>query len=323
MKIDTISNGPLAAAADAARDAESAGYDGVLWPEIAHDPFLPVALGAAATERVELFTGIAVAFARNPMTVAVTANDLHRLSGGRFVLGLGSQIRPHVTKRFSMPWSQPADRMREFVLAVRAIWDSWQDSTPLRFEGAFYTHTLMTPMFDQGPSGHGSPKVFVAAVGPGMTRVAGEVADGLMAHGFTTPQYLRDVTLANLAEGLATAGRSRSDVEVTVPLMTVLDGPDVEQSLRATKMQLGFYGSTPAYRPVLEHHGWGDLGDELNRLSKAGDWEGMGRAIDDEVVETFAIVTDADGVAAAVEARFGGLVDRVQTGLDAEVVRGA
>jgi probable F420-dependent oxidoreductase len=320
MRIDTISNGPLASAAESAREAEAAGYDGVIWPEIAHDPFLPVALGAAATERIELFTGIAVAFARNPMSVAVTANDLHRLSGGRFVLGLGSQIKPHITKRYSMPWSRPADRMREFVLAVRAIWSSWEQSTPPRFEGEFYTHTLMTPMFDQGPSEHGTPKVFVAAVGPGMTRVAGEVADGLMAHGFTTPEYLRDVTMTNLATGLAAAGRDRSEVEVTLPLLTVVDGPDVEQSMRATRMQLGFYGSTPAYRPVLEHHGWGDLGDELNRLSKAGDWEAMGRAIDDEVVETFAIVSDRDGVAAAVEERFGGLVDRVQTGLEAAVV---
>lgn len=320
MKIDTIGNGPLASSAEAAREAEAAGYDGVIWPEIAHDPFLPVALGATATERIELFTGIAVAFARNPMTVAVTANDLHRLSGGRFVLGLGSQIKPHITRRYSMPWSRPADRMREFVLAVRAIWTSWQQSTPLQFEGDFYTHTLMTPMFDQGPSEHGMPKVFVAAVGPGMTRVAGEVADGLMAHGFTTPQYLRDVTMTNLATGLAAAGRDRSEIEVTLPLMTVVDGPDVDQSMRATRMQLGFYGSTPAYRPVLEHHGWGALGDELNRLSKAGDWAAMGQAIDDEVVETFAIVTDRDGVAAAVEERFGGLVDRVQTGLSAAMV---
>ena len=179
----------------------------------------------------------------------------------------------------------------------------------------------MTPMFDQGPSEHGSPKVFVAAVGPAMTRVAGEVADGLMAHGFTTPAYFRDVTMAHLTEGLAAAGRDRADVEVTVPLMMVVDGPDREKSLQATRMQLGFYGSTPAYRPVLEHHGWGDLGDELNRLSKAGDWVKMGEAIDDEVVETFAIVADRDSIAAAVQERFGGLVDRVQTSLEPALFR--
>jgi probable F420-dependent oxidoreductase len=321
VKIDVICNGELATAADAARAAEEGGYDAALFPEIAHDPFLPVALAAQATERVELFTGIAVAFARNPMSVAITTNDLQRLSGGRFVLGLGSQIKPHITKRFSMPWSHPAARMREYVAALRAIWSSWEDSTPLDFRGDFYTHTLMTPMFDQGPSEHGPPKVFVAAVGPAMTRVAGEVADGLMAHGFTTPAYFRDVTMAHLAEGLTAAGRNRADVEVTVPLMMVVDGPDREKSLQATRMQLGFYGSTPAYRPVLEHHGWGDLGDELNRLSKAGDWVKMGEAIDDEVVETFAIVAERDGIAAAVEERFGGLVDRVQTGLDPALFR--
>ena len=321
MKIDVICNGELATAADAGRSAENGGYDAALFPEIAHDPFLPVALAAQATERVELFTGIAVAFARNPMSVAVTANDLHRLSGGRFVLGLGSQIKPHITKRFSMPWSHPAARMREYVMALRAIWASWEDGTPLDFRGDFYTHTLMTPMFDQGPSEHGPPKVFVAAVGPAMTRVAGEVADGLMAHGFTTPAYFRDVTMAHLADGLAAAGRSRADVEVTVPLMMVVDGPDREKSLQATRMQLGFYGSTPAYRPVLEHHGWGDLGDELNRLSKAGDWVAMGEAIDDEVLETFAIVADRDDIAAAVRERFGGLVDRVQTGVDPDLFR--
>jgi probable F420-dependent oxidoreductase len=321
MKIDIICNGELATAADAGRSAEEGGYDAALFPEIAHDPFLPVALAAQATERVELITGIAVAFARNPMSVAVTANDLHRLSGGRFVLGLGSQIKPHITKRFSMPWSHPAARMREYVMALRAIWASWEDGTPLDFRGDFYTHTLMTPMFDQGPSEHGPPKVFVAAVGPAMTRVAGEVADGLMAHGFTTPAYFRDVTMAHLADGLAAAGRSRADVEVTVPLMMVVDGPDREKSLQATRMQLGFYGSTPAYRPVLEHHGWGDLGDELNRLSKAGDWVAMGEAIDDEVLETFAIVADRDDIAAAVQERFGGLVDRVQTGVDPDLFR--
>jgi probable F420-dependent oxidoreductase len=321
MKIDIICNGELATAADAGRSAEEGGYDAALFPEIAHDPFLPVALAAQATERVELITGIAVAFARNPMSVAVTANDLHRLSGGRFVLGLGSQIKPHITKRFSMPWSHPAARMREYVMALRAIWASWEDGTPLDFRGDFYTHTLMTPMFDQGPSEHGPPKVFVAAVGPAMTRVAGEVADGLMAHGFTTPAYFRDVTMAHLADGLAAAGRSRADVEVTVPLMMVVDGPDREKSLQATRMQLGFYGSTPAYRPVLEHHGWGDLGDELNRLSKAGDWVAMGEAIDDEVLETFAIVADRDDIAAAVRERFGGLVDRVQTGVDPDLFR--
>ena len=212
MKTDAIIHGNLADAAAAIRRAEDAGFDGVVAVEISHDPFLPLALGAAATERVDLITGIAVAFARNPMNAAVIANDINRLSNGRFILGLGSQIKPHITKRFSMPWSDPAARMREFVLAIRAIWESWNEGTPLAFRGDYYRHTLMTPMFDQGPSECGDPRIFVAAVGPAMTAVAGEVADGLMAHGFTTPSYLRDVTMVNLAKGLERSNRSRSDV---------------------------------------------------------------------------------------------------------------
>jgi len=255
--------------------------------------------------------------------VAVMANDLNRFSGGRFVLGLGSQIRPHITKRFSMPWSDPARRMREFVLAVRAIWNSWNTGEPLAFRGEYYRHTLMTPMFDQGPSDVPDPRVFVAAVGPAMTRTVGEVADGLLAHGFTTPAYLRDVTLANLEIGLRTSGRTRSDVEVSVPVMCAVGRDDAEIAERLTglRRQLAFYGSTPAYRGVLEHHGWGDLGDELNRLSKKGEWAAMGDVIDDEVVREFAVVGDPATVAAEIRSRFGGLVDRVQTGLVDEPLR--
>jgi probable F420-dependent oxidoreductase len=317
VKRDLILHGSLVGAAEMARRAEEAGYDGVVSTEIAHDPFLPLALAAPATERVDLITGIAVAFARNPMTVAVTASDIHRLSGGRLVLGLGSQIKPHITKRFSMPWSDPAGRMREFVLAVRAIWTAWEDGTPLAFRGEHYRHTLMTPMFDQGPSGVGTPRIFVAAVGPAMTAVAGEVADGLLVHGFTTASYFREVTLAHLQRGLDRAGRSRTDVEISVPFFTVTgrDDAEIEQRLRAARAQLAFYGSTPAYRPVLEHHGWGELGDELNRLSKLGEWATMGEAIPREVVEEFAVVGPPEAVGPELERRFGGLVDRAQGGI--------
>jgi probable F420-dependent oxidoreductase len=274
-------------------------------------------LGAAATERVDLITGIAVAFARNPMNAAVIANDINRLSNGRFILGLGSQIKPHITKRFSMPWSDPAARMREFVLAIRAIWESWNEGTPLAFRGDYYRHTLMTPMFDQGPSECGDPRIFVAAVGPAMTAVAGEVADGLMAHGFTTPSYLRDVTMVNLAKGLERSNRARSDVEVTIPIMSAVgrDEAEVAPKLAAVRQQLAFYGSTPAYRGVLEHHGWGDVGDELNRLSKQGEWVAMGGLITDEMLREFAVVGDLESVSAEIKQKFGGLVDRVQMGL--------
>lgn len=317
MKIDAIINGELADAAATMRRAEESGFDGVVSVEISHDPFLPLVLGATATERVDLMTGIAVAFARNPMNAAVIANDINRLSNGRFILGLGSQIKPHITKRFSMPWSSPAARMREFVMAIRAIWESWNEGTPLDFRGDFYRHTLMTPMFDQGPGDCGDPRIFVAAVGPAMTAVAGEVADGLMAHGFTTASYLRDVTIANLERGLASSGRSRDDVEVTIPIMSVVgrDDAEIAAKLPGLRRQLAFYGSTPAYRPVLEHHGWGELGDELNSLSKKGEWVAMGDVLPEEMLHEFAVIGDRDSVTAEIHRRFDGLVDRVQTGL--------
>jgi probable F420-dependent oxidoreductase len=320
VKVDAALSSGIADVPTVARRLEDAGYDGLFVAEIAHDPFLPLALAAPATRRVQLGTGIAVAFARNPMSVAVIGSDLQRLSQGRFVLGLGSQIKPHITKRFSMPWSQPAARMREFVLAVRAIWSSWNDSTPLRFRGEFYRHTLMTPMFDPGPSAHGDPPIFVAAVGPAMTAVAGEVADGLVAHAFTTESYFRSVTLPAIERGLAAAGRRRDDLEITMPLFVVTGRDDRELAARsvAARRQLAFYGSTPAYRPVLEHHGWADLGDELNRLSKRGDWERMGDAIDDDVLGAFAVVGEPDAIAPEVVRRYGDVLDRIQLGAESD-----
>ena len=194
--------------------AEQTGYDGVWSAETTHDPFLPIAVGAAATEKLEFGTGIAVAFARNPMTLAVVANDLQLLTKGRFMLGMGSQIKPHITKRFSMPWSHPAPRMRELVLAIRAIWRTWETGEPLAFRGEFYTHTLMTPFFDPGPNPHGNPKILLAGVGEHMTEVAGEVADGFFVHAFSTERYLREVSLPALEQGAAKAGKTRLDLTV-------------------------------------------------------------------------------------------------------------
>lgn len=315
MQLDVIVEGGLASTRDVAARAEALGCDGIMIPEVAHDPFLPAALAASATTRLRLATGIAVAFARNPMNVAVAASDLGRLSDGRFVLGLGSQIKPHITRRYSMPWSRPAARMREFVAAVRAIWTAWEDGTPLDFRGEFYQHTLMTPMFSHGPSPCGWPPIHLAAVGPVMTALAGEIADGLNTHGFTTDAYVRDVTLPELEAGLARGGRSRRDVEVSLPVMcAVVDGDD-DPRLAAMRSTIAFYGSTPAYRPVLEHHGWGALGDELHRLSRAGEWQQMGTIVDDDVLHTFAVIGDVDAVARGVAARYGDLVDRIQLGM--------
>jgi len=292
--------------------AEQVGYDGLWSAETSHDPFFPLVLAAEHTDRIMLGTGIAVAFARNPMNLAVMANDLQTLSQGRFMLGLGSQIKPHIEKRFSMPWSHPAPRMRELILAIRAIWAAWADGSRLAFRGEFYRHTLMTPMFDPGPNPYGNPRIFLAAVGEKMTEVAGEVADGVLAHGFTTERYLREVTVPALERGLAASGRSRSDVEISYPGMVVTgaDEAGVAAATEAVKSQLSFYASTPAYRPVLELHGWGDLQGELNTLSKRGAWTEMAGLIDDEILDTFAVVAEIDDIAGIVKERFEGVVDR-------------
>ena len=306
MKVDGGLSG-LEQAGDTARAQETAGYDGTWTAEMGHDPFLPILPAAAATGRIQLGTGIAVAFARSPMTVAYTANDLQAASGGRFILGLGSQVKAHVEKRFSMPWSHPAARMREFVLALRAIWAAWDTGSRLDFRGDFYTHTLMTPFFSPGPNPHGPPKVFVAAVGERMAEVAGEVADGLLVHPFTTLRYLREVTIPAVEAGLARAGRSRADFELSCPLFVVLD----DQGAAFVRQQIAFYGSTPAYKPVLDLHGWGDLQPRLNTLSKQGAWAEMATLVDDEVVDAFAIVSPADALAPAILDRFAGVIDRV------------
>ena len=312
MKIDGgIGFDPDGIAAQAVK-AEESGYDGVWSAETNHDPFLPIAIGAAATEKLEFGTGIAVAFARNPMTLAVLANDLQLLTKGRFMLGMGSQIKPHITKRFSMPWSHPAPRMRELILAIRAIWRTWETGEPLAFRGEFYTHTLMTPFFDPGPNPYGNPKILLAAVGELMTEVAGEVGDGFLVHGFSTERYLREVSLPALERGAAKAGKTRADLTVSYPGF-IVTGPDEQSMAKAAKgvrEQIAFYGSTPAYRPVLELHGWGDLQPELNTLSKRGEWVQMGELINDDILNTFAVVAPLDQVAAEVRSRFGDLVDR-------------
>jgi probable F420-dependent oxidoreductase len=313
MKVDGTIGADLARAATQAQQAEADGYDAVWTGETSHDPFFPLLLAAEHTERIGLGTGIAVAFARSPMTVAGQGWDLNHFSGGRFMLGLGSQIKPHIEKRFSMPWSHPAPRMREFISAMRAIWDSWQTGAKLDFRGDYYTHTLMTPFFNPGPNRFGAPKVFLAAVGAGMTRVAAEVADGLLVHAFTTARYLREVTLPSVEVGLKASGRSRSDFQLSYPAF-VVTGRSEEEMARAsegTRKQIAFYASTPAYRPVLDLHGWSDLQTELNTLSKRGEWDEMGRRIDDEVLDAFAVSGPPNDIPKLLAQRFGGLIDRI------------
>ena len=304
----------LASIGDRARMMEQDGYSGLLSAETSHDPFLPLALAAQHTERIELMTAIAVGFARNPMVLAHTAWDLQALSQGRFLLGLGSQIQAHITKRFSMPWSRPAARMEEMIRAIQAIWDAWQTGERLNFRGEFYRHTLMTPMFSPGPIDVPPPPILISAVGPLMTKVAGRAADGLVCHAFQTAEYLRAVTLPNVQAGLAESGRDRSDFQISMPVFVVSGFREEEVAAQAarTREQIAFYGSTPAYRPVLEHHGWGDVQTELNRLSKRGMWKEMGDVIDDEMLDAFAIVAEPHEVPGRLAERFGGSLDRLQ-----------
>lgn len=321
VKVDRGIPSRLAEVPQIARDLEAHGYDGCWTGEINHDPFLPLAIAAEHTGRIQIGTSIAVAFARNPMTTAQLGWDLQTYSGGRFILGLGTQIQPHIEKRFSMPWSHPARRMREYIEALQAIWSCWRDGTKLRFEGEFYTHKIMTPMFTPEPSALPFPKVFLAAVGELMTEVCGEMADGLLAHAFTTRRYLDEVTTVALQRGMDRSGRDRGDFELSCPvfLVTGADEREMAAASVATRKQLAFYGSTPAYRKVLELHGWEDLHTELHRLSLAGEWDAMGQLIDDEVLGTFAVVAPIPELAAALRRRCDGVIDRVLPGFPAAV----
>ena len=321
LKVDAAVARGLANIAQAASKRERRGYDCCWTAEINHDPFLPLVLAAEHTTRIELGTSIAVAFARNPMTVANVGWDLQAYSDGRFILGLGSQVQAHIEKRFSMPWSQPVRRMREFVLALHEIWSCWRDGTKLRFEGDFYTHKIMTPMFTPEPQPHPFPKVFVAAVGEAMTEMCGEVADGLIAHAFTTKRYFEEVTTPALLRGMQRSGRERSEFQLSCPIFVVTGESEDELAAGAlgTRKQIALYGSTPAYRKVLELHGWGDLHTELHRLSLQGEWDVMGSLIDDEILEAFAVVAPLDTVASKIRDRCDGVIDRVLVGFPSSV----
>jgi probable F420-dependent oxidoreductase len=318
MKVDVnLDVSSLTAIDSSAAELDQAGYDGLWASESAHDPFLPIGVAALGSRRAQLGTSIAVAFARTPMTVAYTAHDLQAYSGGRFLLGLGSQVKPHIERRFSMPWSHPVARMREFVSALHAIWDSWETGSPLSFRGEFYRHTLMTPFFTPPRHEFGRPKVILAAVGGAMTRVCGEVADGVLLHGFTTERYIREVTIPAVEAGLAESGRGRAQFQVAhLPLIAT--GQTEEQAKtaqQAVRQQVAFYGSTPSYKGVLELHGWGELADELNLLSRSrreDKWDAMTGLVDDEVLNAFAVVAEPGQVAAELTRRFGDLVDRVK-----------
>lgn len=313
IKVHSILNAGLAGAAEFGRRAEALGFDGLWATETASDPFLPLLLAADATERLTVGTAIAVAFPRSPLHLAHTARDIHHHSKGRFILGLGSQVRAHIERRYSASYDPAVPRMREIVLAVRAIWASWQDGTPLDFRGEFYRHTLMTPFFAPAVSEYGVPPIYLAAVGPKMTETAGEVADGIFVHGLTTEKYLREVALPAIDRGLSKAGRQRSEITVCRPLFLVTGATDQERAAAETwvRDKLAFYASTPTYRPILELHGWGDLQPDLATLAKRGSWSAMSELIDEEMLSTFAIVGDMADLPQLINDRYDGLVDRI------------
>ncbi|WP_279105547.1 TIGR03617 family F420-dependent LLM class oxidoreductase [Gordonia paraffinivorans] len=311
MRIHTALFGPQQAP-ERARALRDVGIDGIFTFDGPHDVFSPL-FAAAAVDDVALMTNVAIAFPRNPITVAHQANDLQLLSGGRFTLGLGTQIRPQIEKRFGVPFERPVDRMVEFVAALRAIFDAWNNGTRLNFEGEFYTHRLMTPMFNPGPNPHGVPPIFVGALGPRLTRAVAEHADGLLVMPFTSDAFVRESILPRVDAGLAASGRRREDFAV-VPEIIVATGrteEEFETSVAATRRLLSFYGSTPAYRPVLELHGYGDLQTELNLLSKQGRWAEMAGLVDDRLLELIAAHGSPRDVAATIRARAHGIADDV------------
>lgn len=297
--------------ADEARQLERQGADIASTVELGHDPLLQLAIAATSTERIKLMTSITVAFARSPMTLALAAHDVNSLSNGRLMLGIGSQIKAHIVLRYNMPWSKPAKRMREYVLALKAIWACWYQGEALDFYGEFYKHTLMTPMFTPPDRSYGAPPVLVAAVGPLMTENAAEVADGILLHSFTTEEYIRNVTLPAMMAGLAKSGRSRSDLRlVGAPFLVTGKTEDEFHAVKhAARKQIAFYGSTPAYRGVLESIGYDALQPELTGLSKQGRWDEMGALIDDTLLDKLALVGEPDAIAEKLAQRFGDVFD--------------
>ncbi len=301
------------ACAAAARQAEADGVDGVSSSELRHDPFAPLAFAALATERVQLATSVAIAFPRSPMIVANQTWDLHRHSAGRFVIGLGSQVRAHNERRFSVPWVAPAARMGEYIEALRAIFRCWEFGEKLDYRGKHYSFTLMTPEFTPPPVGLPLPPIALAAVGPLMTRTAARLADSVRLHGFATRLYLEQMVMPQIEAELAASGKPREAFEITGGGF-VVTGPDdaaVRRAAETIRYRIAFYGSTPAYRGVFDIHGLSDLGVRLNQMSREGRWSEMAAQIPDDVLDLFAARAPYEGIAEAIERRFGGLADTV------------
>ena len=300
---DHLDAGKLAA------NFESEGYDGVYTFEGPHDPFLPLSIACGTTSTIDLMTSVAIGFARNPMILANLGYDLQLMSKGRFTLGLGSQIKPHIEKRFSMPWSSPAKRMGEMVAAIKAIWNAWQFDEPLNFRGEFYSHTLMTPFFNPRENPFGIPKILMAAVGPMMLKAAAENADGIIVHPFHSVKSFHELTLPALG-----SSHKDEDFEIAIGLIVGLGSTqdEIDKAKLSCASQISFYGSTPAYKSMLEVHGFEDLHLELNKLSKLGEWIKMRDILPDEIIEKFAIIGTPYEVARTILSRYQIEIARIQ-----------
>ncbi len=292
----TIFPTDLNAAGDIARQVEAAGFDGLWTAETAHNPFLPLTHAAASTERISLGTAIAVAFPRSPMVVANIAWDLAEQSKGRFILGLGTQVKPHITKRFSTEWSAPVPRLREYIQSLREIWDTWQNGVPLRHRGEHYRFTLMTPFFSPEPMAYSDIPIYIAGVNEGLCRLAGETCQGFHVHAFHTARYLKELIIPNIEAGAQKTGRTRADVSLNSAIFVVTgrDAEETERNKMAAKSQIAFYASTPSYGAVMEMHGWQEVATRLNVMSREGRWTEMWQEISDEMLDEIAVVAQPD-----------------------------
>lgn len=321
MKFDiTVFPKDLKTIAVTGKTMEDHGFDAFWTAEVAHNPFLPLTLIASATRRIKLGTQIAVAFARSPMILANTAWDLQAQSDGRFILGLGTQVKPHIEKRFSVKWESPVSRLREYIESLRAIWNTWQNGVPLRYEGNHYRFKLMTPFFNPGPIEHPNIPIYIAGVNAQLCRLAGETCEGLHAHGFHTTKYLRELVLTNVERGLFTSGRQRDQFELVVPIFTVTGKNDkqMEQQMQEVKSRIAFYASTPSYRIVLEMHGWQNIGDRLSQMARTNQWQDMWRVVPDEMLHEIAVVAPPDELPAKIRERYTGIADRICFGWDVD-----
>ena len=314
MKLDfNLRDYDLKTVTEQARHAEAIGYDCLWTSETQHDPFLPLAVAASTTSKIQLGTSIAVAFSRSPMTIAYTAWDLQKASKGRFILGLGSQVKAHILRRFSMKFESPGPKLREVVLALRAIWDCWQNGTPLNFDGRFYKFSLMTPFFNPGPIEHPRIPTYIAGVNAHMCRTAGEVCDGLHVHPFHTTKYLREFVHPAVNEGLKASGRSRDEFTYATACFVVIGDTEQERNRKAeaVRQHIAFYASTRTYEPVLAAHGWESLSPELHHRSLEGDWKRMAQLITDEMLDEIAVCGTYESIGKKLREKYAGLLDRI------------